>query len=281
MSAVVTTGPELGSGALVADDDYPRHHAALAGGEPATPVPASWAERWYFNIQRPAGELVAVVGGAIYPGRGVAECYLCVLDGASQTNVRVWQPLAAPDPATPVDGPFRFSCTEPLERWEIAVASGTLALEAEFTATAAPYVYDPIDVPADVGDEATFDRWRHFVGVGRIAGTLGGAPIAADALSTRDRTWGIRSRRPRLHNWYVLHFAEGFLTLIHQERADGSVLFSEAAFSHAGGAVQRLTVVGHDLRFARDTRRLERGTVDLLADGGEPVTLRIEAAGRA
>lgn len=236
-----------------------------------------FAERWYFNVQRPDGKLVAIAGGALYPNRGVAECYACRLDDARQVNVRAVVPLAemrVTDSAVEA-GPFRFECDEPLRRWRVEVHTERIALDGTFTTGADPYPFSPFEIRPDPGD-AAYDDWRHFAGPGRIEVSFGGAPETA--LSFRDRTWGVRSRRPRMHNWYVFHAGERFFTLVHQERADGSVLYSEAALAEADGSVHALRVRGHDVRYERGTRMVNCGRFALAGDEG-PAMLEFERAG--
>jgi hypothetical protein len=256
-------------------DDLAVHQSpALLGATwPASP---SWAERFYFNLQRPSGELLAIVGGGIYPRRGVAECYLCRLDGDRQHNLRAWAPLAgATESTVEIPGEFTFTCEAPMRAWAISVGSRGSELDCRFEATREPYLYPALDIAADEpGSE--FDLYRHFVGAGRMS--VDGAP--AELLSVRDRTWGVRSRRARLHNWYVIHLGSHFLTLIHQERADGSVLFSAAALSGPEGEAERLAVTGHDLGFHPSDRQVERGKVTLT--GAERVLeLELSRVGQA
>ena len=73
--------------ALTPWDDYAIHQqpALVTSVTPALP---GWAERFYFNVLRPTGELAAIMGGGVYPLRGVRECYFCRIDGDRQVNVR-------------------------------------------------------------------------------------------------------------------------------------------------------------------------------------------------
>src|SRR6516165_6252634 len=89
-------------------DDYPVHHSAELLGT-VTPSRPNWAERFYFNLLAPSGEVLAILGGGIYPLRGMTECYFCRMDGDRQVNVRSSGRLPAPDePVEP--GPFSLRC---------------------------------------------------------------------------------------------------------------------------------------------------------------------------
>src|SRR5205085_32186 len=61
-------------------DDYPVHQtpAPLTAVTPDLP---GFAERFYFNLLKPSGEIAAIMGGGVYPVRGISECYMCRLDG--------------------------------------------------------------------------------------------------------------------------------------------------------------------------------------------------------
>jgi hypothetical protein len=271
--------PSDGSERLSAWDDYPIHQAPapLASVAPSQP---GWAERFYFNLLRPTGEIAAILGGGVYPVRGVSEFYFCLLDGDRQSNVRVWNelPSAADDAVS--DGPFTLRCDSPLRDWTVAVDAGDARLRGRFAGALPPYLYSVLDVAADEpGGE--FDLYRHFVAVGRWAlDDASGLDTTTEFIGVRDRTWGVRTRRIRLHNWYVFWLGDACLTMIHQELADGSVFFSEAGAVHANGTVERLRVADHDLRYDGHTREVEGGRIELVGDSG-PLVLEYERAGTA
>jgi hypothetical protein len=252
-------------------DDFTIHQSAAPLGA-IVPAQPSWGERFYFNLQREDGELLAILGGGVYPARELAECYLCRIEGNTQVNRRSWQKLPGPGEGhTRSDDAFSFRCEVPMQAWSFGVEllDGS-RLAGGFRASREPFLYAPIDVPADeIG--GAFDLYSHFVAAGTVE--LDGE--AGSLLSVRDRTWGVRTRRARLHNWYVLHLGAYFLTLIHQERADGSVLFSQCALCDGSGTVEQLAVAGHELRFDPVDRQLEEGRIEL---AGDRRRLRLELA---
>ncbi|MEZ5124458.1 MAG: hypothetical protein R2736_23315 [Solirubrobacterales bacterium] len=73
--------PAADGAALGAWDDMPVHRDAELLGAIA-PAQAGWAERFYFNVLRPTGEIAAIVGAGVYPVRGVCEAYCCRMDDA-------------------------------------------------------------------------------------------------------------------------------------------------------------------------------------------------------
>ena len=261
---------------LVAWDDYPVHQAAdvLSSVTPSLP---GWAERFYFNALRPTGEIALIVGGGLYPARGISEFYLCRLDGQRQVNVRMWQPLPAPG-AELDDGAFSLRCDSPLSDWSVKIDLPEDRFSGRFSGSVPPFLYGTIDIPASEPD-GPFDRFRHFIALGRWQlDEAAGVDTSGGLLGVRDRTWGVRTRRPRLHLWSVLELGDGCLALKRQERADGSVMFSEAAVTHADGSIDRLEILDHDLVFDRAERQVVRGRVQLTLERG-PLTVEFERAG--
>jgi hypothetical protein len=275
--ALMRPSGALGPERLSAWDDYPIHQgpATLACVEPDL---AGWAERFYFNLIRPSGEIAAIIGGGVYPNRGVSECYMCRHDGDRQLNVRVWDQLPAPGSQT-AGGPFAFRCDTPLQDWSVSVDLDDARFTGRFRGLSQPFLYSTLDMPAsEPGGE--FDLYRHFVAVGRWeAHELVGLAAEEELIGVRDRTWGVRTRRIRLHNWYVFWFGATCLTLIHQELADGSAFFSEGGVVHGDGRVERLRVTDHDLRYDAHTREIVEGVVSLAGDGGA-LRLEYERVGR-
>jgi hypothetical protein len=248
-------------------DDYPVHQsAALIGSvQPALP---GWSERFYFNVIAPTGELLAILGAGIYPMLGVSECYFCHLDGALQVNLRSFGELPAPGREL-VKGPFSLYCERPLRDWTVSVELDDLHFAGRFGGLSSPYLFEPIDVPAsEPGGE--FDLYRHFVAIGEWQlEQNGGLTAASRLLGVRDRTWGVRSRRIRWHNWCVLELGGRTLTLIHQELADGAVMHSEVGVVHPDGETERLRIAGHDVTYDPHDRELTRARWSLTGEHGD------------
>ena len=146
-------------------DDYPVHQSA-ALLSCVTPARANWSERFYFNVLRPSGEVVAILGGGVYPQRGLSECYFCRMeDDARQVNVRGFAELPAPGRDVEA-GPFSLRCDVPLRDWSVAIDVEEADFAGRFSGINPPYLYAPVDVAAsEPGGE--FDLYRHFVAVGR------------------------------------------------------------------------------------------------------------------
>jgi hypothetical protein len=248
-------------------DDYPVHQSAALIGA-VTPARPGWSERFYFNMIAPSGEVLAIMGGGIYPLRGVSECYFCRLDGDRQTNVRSFGELPGPGREI-VDGPFSLRCERPLHDWRVTIELDELQFAGRFGGVNPPYLYEPVDVPApEPGGD--FDLYRHFVAVGewQLERTAG-IEVTGRILGVRDRTWGVRTRRIRWHNWCVVQLGERTLTLIHQELADGTLMHSEAGVVHPGGEIERLQIVGHDITYDPHDRQVTRGQWSLAGEHGK------------
>jgi hypothetical protein len=258
------TAESVGLGAW---DDYPIHQSVALVGS-VTPERPNWSERFYFNVIAPTGEVLAIMGGGIYPLRGVSECYFCRLDGDRQINIRSFGELPAPGRDV-VTGPFSLRCEHPLRDWSVAVELEDLWFKGRFNGINEPYLYEPVDVPpSEAGGE--FDLYRHFVAVGEwnLQHTAG-IEAPGRLLGVRDRTWGVRTRRIRWHNWCVFQLGERTLTLIHQELADGTVMHSEAGVVHPGGETERLRIVGHSVTFDPLDRQVMRARWSLTGEHGE------------
>jgi hypothetical protein len=260
-------------------DDLPLHQTAGTFRELASAHP-QWVDRFYMNIQGTDGSLLAILGFGFFPNTGLIEWYVCALDGSRQRNVRGVGELGERAPKAECNG-FRFEIIEPMRVWTVDIDVGGLKLDLTFESVGAPFHFRPIWCAADVAG-GEFDDWQHFVQVGKLAGRLdAGTQISVDGMqAVRDRTWGVRSRRPKMHNWYTFDLGEGrMFALLHQERADGSVHVSEAALVEADGQTQALVVVEHRLSFDAATREIRASEWVLRTQGGETATLAIEPVG--
>lgn len=275
--------PILPSAPLHPSDDYPLHQTAETLVRVASDNPR-WTERWYFNLQRPDGSLVGVCGGGFYPNTGVLEVYACVLHNDRQLNLR--QRVIEFD-RTRVDAApaVTFDIDSPMRSWKFGAHGPAFKFDLQFEATAAPYLFPPFVTAADLPHQATalqIDTVQHFVQPGDVQGALRvhGESIELSARSFRDRTWGTRTSRPRLHQWYVLHLADGSqLNLIHQERADGTVMVSHIARVDADGRIETGVIDSHALSFDPKTRQLLRGRYQAHTGDGVFVEVSVDNIG--
>lgn len=256
---------------LSAFDDLPLHSTAAVLSA-ITPPLANWAERYYFNVLRPSGEIVAILGAGIYPDRGIAECYFCRLEGETQHNIRVCQALPAVSGQCP-PAPVSLRCRQPMRSWDATIAVDGNRFDGRFVATTAPYHYSTVAIPAtETGGPC--DDYQHVVSAGCWdVNILQGSEPGTDYHCIRDRTWGTRTRRLRLHNWMVFDVAGACITVMHQERSDGSVMYSEGGVAWPDGRIERMQVESYDFRFDSHTREARSGCFDLAGAAGK---LRLE-----
>lgn len=272
------------TGPLLPFDDYPIHQAP----EPLRRVGSThprWTERWYFNFQDPSGALLGIAGGGFYPMTGIVEGYACLLVDGRQHSVRA-QTRASDRLDMGSGSGIDFVVDEPLSRWGIDLNLGSVHGRLSFDSTKPPFLFEQFNVPADrwgEGADDEFDAIQHFVQPGQIAGVLeldGHQIDTSGHRSFRDRTWGVRSNRPKLHNWYVVHLDNGsYLTMIHQERADGTRMASEMALVAADGTWSRAVVDDHDLRFDPISRLLLEGSITAHTTNGELVVVEVTNIG--
>ena len=267
---------------LSALDDLPVHQHADVIARPVSER-WNWTERWYFNLQAPTGELIAILGGGIFRNTGVTESYLCVIDANQQINHRSTGSLE-PGSDGLSDGVASFSIASPMKEWEISIEipECDTSLNLRFDSKQEPFLLKPVWAGPD-RDSDDFDQWEHFVQPGQITGTVqvhGEVLGITEFSSFRDRTWGVRSRRPKLHNWVVLHLENGsYMSLVHQEVADGRILYSHAGLVTGDGRVELLAIEEHDITFDPVSRVPSEGTFYLRGDGRD-MTLHMSRQGQ-
>jgi hypothetical protein len=278
LAEALTRPSSVGEDALGPWDDYPVHQSAALLSSVAPDRPG-WSERFYFNVLRPTGEIVAILGGGVYPLRGVNECYFCRIDGQHQVNVRAFGELPAPGHDVQA-GPFSLRCEVPLRDWMVTVNLEETSFAGRFAGVNPPYLYDAVDVPAsEPGGE--FDLFRHFIAFGQWhLQQTAGLDASTQLVGVRDRTWGVRTRRIRWHNWCVFQLGDRTLTLIHQELADGTVMHSEAGTVDTDGHVDRLTITDHDVTYDPHDRQVTRARWNFDSEAG-PLKLEYERVGLA
>ncbi len=263
-------------------DDLPIHQHANVISQPASDQ-WNWTERWYFNLQRRSGELVGIIGGGVFRNTAITESYFCFQNGDYQFNTRTTRAVAA-NPLS--DGLVNFAIIDPMNVWQIDAShkESEIDVNLKFVASNSPFLFKPFWVGPD-RDSGEFDQYEHFVQPGIFTGTVSAHGInfhEGEALTFRDRTWGVRSRRPRLHNWIVLHFDDGsFMSLVHQETEHGRYHFSHAGIVQKDGSEEILEIESHDITFDPISRIPQHGAFVLRGPKGRLVTLEMSAVGES
>lgn len=266
---------------LIETDDLAVHQVSQPLSRVGSTHP-KWTERWYFNLHNTDGSLLGIFGGGHYPNTGVVETYACVLMDGSQFNVRARGRIDGTRHLDAGVGPS-FSVEQPMRRWSWVV-SGHVGCQLSFDSTNVPLLFEPFRAPARADDDPQdYDDVQHFVQPGTITGvvTVGDTVVELDrASSFRDRTWGVRSGRPKLHAWFVVHLDDGgYVTAIRQEHRDGTVMTSEMAFVDATGAIRRASVESHRFEFDPRTRILKGGAIRGIDGEGAPVSIGFQNTG--
>lgn len=279
----MTPPPNLPSAPLHSSDDYPLHQTAETLVRVASDNPR-WTERWYFNMQRNDGTMLGICGGGFYPNSGVLEVYACVLDNDRQLNLR--QRVVEFDRSrTDAAGAVTFEITSAMKSWAFRARGPAFQFNLAFESSANAYLFPPFVTAADLPHQASslqVDTVQHFVQPGTVTGevSIGDRTVEVSARSFRDRTWGMRSSRPRLHQWYVLHLEDGSqLNLIHQERADGTIMVSHIARIFPDGAIETGVIDSHALTFDSKTRQLLRGRYHAHTAAGAFVEISVDNIG--
>ena len=279
-----TPADHLPNAPLHPADDFPLHQTAETLVRVASHNPR-WTERWYFNLQHPDGSMLGICGGGFYPGAGVLEVYACLLHEGRQLNVR--QRVVEFDRCrTDAASAVTFDITDPMKSWTMCARGSMCAFDLSFGASAAAYLFPPFVVAADLPHEAPppqIDAVQHFVQPGTVRGELrvDGRTLDVEARSFRDRTWGVRTSRPRLHQWYVLHLDDGSqLNLIHQERADGAIMVSHVARVASDGAIETGVIDSHSLTFEPASRLLLHGRFQAHTAKGARIDVAVDNAGQ-
>ena len=279
----MSAGSSLPKSPLNPSDDFPLHQTAETLVRVASDNP-HWTERWYFNIQEADGTMVGICGGGFYPNSGVLEVYACLLHDGHQLNMR--QRVVEFDRSR-IDaaGAVTFEIENPMKSWSFAARGPEFEFDLSFASSANAYLFPPFVTAADLPHQASplqVDTVQHFVQPGEVRGEIrvGGSASQVSARSFRDRTWGMRTSRPRLHQWYVLHLDDGSqINLIHQERADGTVMVSHIARVNSDGSIETGVIDTHALTFDPHSRQLLRGRYQAHTAEGTFIEVSVDNVG--
>lgn len=229
-------------------DDLLVHQIAAPITRPAS-RDAAWFDRFYFNAHDD-GNVVLVLGGALYPNTGVIDGYACLGRAGEQRNLRFAG--FAPDARRLLSGigPLSWSVLSPLESWllELGANPSGVTFSLQWRATQPPFMVDPIVIEHETGAETNY---AHFFQPGRHCGQLvvdGQQYAVSDWPGQRDRSWGVRRARDRLglHLWIAAHFEWGSVGLNYNEDRSGAPVNFDGTV-HRDGAAIRATALQHDL----------------------------------
>ena len=175
-------------------DDLPIHQVAQTMATVGT-SDRNFYDRYYFNLHGCSDELFLAAGLGQYPNLGVADAFVAVAHGSTQTVVRASRPLGDDRLDTAV-GPLRVEVLAGLERLRLVCEeTDGFALDVTWDA-AVPAYEEPRMVHAAPHGRVLIDTMR-FLQTGSWTGTLlldgREVDVTPDRFwGNRDRSWGVR-----------------------------------------------------------------------------------------
>jgi len=301
--------PKLGA-VLSPFDDYPIHQTA----EPLAHVASgdrNAYDRYFFNGHARDGAVC--FGGALglYPNRQVIDASFSIVRDGVQRSVHASARLPFGNRPTRV-GPIRIELIKPLHTVRVVVddADGDLGIAADVTFAARTVAVEEPRHTLRAGamtilDATRLTQWGDWSG----AITVDGDRIAIDPathVGVRDRSWGIRPvgegptgapshELPQVFwFWSPIRFDDRVLHGGGNERADGSRLFQFAETTglrtsealdpdagsqplvDAGGLVEPLRDVVHDISWRSGTRIAAKATISFVPWNAAPIDVTLE-----
>jgi hypothetical protein len=281
-------------------DDYPIHQ---------TPEPVAHAstgdrnfyDRYFFNGYTRDGSLYFGAALGLYPNRNVIDAAFSVVEDGVQTSLHASARAPQERGETRV-GPIAVEVLEPMRRLRLRVTPNDAGLEADLVFEArSEAVEEPRFTARDGGrvvmDSTRFTQWGGWSGSLSAEGRRA-ALRPAEALGSRDRSWGVRrigeaeggapsrSEPQFFWLWAPLHF-DGFCTHFDvNEDGDGRPWHWNGnrvpALAVAGGALdglaaaERMASVAHRIDWEPGTRRARRAELVLGPLRGAPLEIELE-----
>lgn len=223
----------------------------------------NFMDRCWFGCHGQDGRTYIAAGLGTYPnvsGHGVIDGSFCVIRDGVQHNFRASRHISHDGIETDRNnsnvGPLSVEILEPMRHQRFSLAENEFGISGsiEFTARAAPFLYNKLDVPSH--------PMTHFTQMGHFNGelTIEGEQISLrQYVGVRDRTWGVRGkglmRHVETYFWIMAHFDDFSLnfTFFHVPVPGNNYLLEDGAIMHDDGRVTRLVKCRHNLHFDDDT----------------------------
>lgn len=248
--------------ALTAWDDYFIHQT---GDTLDTVADRSehFMDRCWFGCHGQDGRTYIAAGLGTYPnvsGHGVIDGSFCVIRDGVQHNFRASRHISHDGSATDRNnstvGPLSIEVIEPMKRLRFSLEENPHGISGsiDFTARAAPFLYNKLDVPSH--------PMTHFTQMGYFDGsiTIQGETVELNRyVGVRDRTWGVRGkglmRHVEAYFWIMGHFEEFSLnfTFFHVPVPGNDYVLEDGGIMHDDGRVTRLVKARHRFHFDEDT----------------------------
>ena len=269
-------------------DDYLTHQTPDSFASVAT-SDRNFFDRYYFGCHDLTGDTFLVVAMGAYPNVGVMDAFAtCVQRRDKQFVVRASRALGA-DRSQSVVGPIGVEVIEGLRKIRVWCEPNEWGLDFDLTFEGLTAPFEEPHFNRRAGNKVVMDYSR-LTQSGRWSGKLnvGGEShdVAPDGWwGARDHSWGIRpvgDREPAgapdtnasrgfYWNWSPMQFGDHALMYTVSENDDASRWHEAAAFLYSDGRDQEeLSVIRHDWKLKKGTRRFDGGSALLArADGSE------------
>ncbi len=283
-------------------DDYPIQQTPEPLSHPAT-SDRNFYGRYWFNGYSREGEFYFGIALGVYPNRQVMDAaFSLVTADGRQDCFRASRRL--PEERTDLQvGPFRLELVEPMRVLRVRIVPNETGIEADLCFRARTAAIEEPRQTLRSGTRVTLDTTR-FTQLGSWEGELGidgrNTRILPDrTCGTRDRSWGLRGvgereagapstgARQLCWLWAPLHFDDVCTHFGVFEHADGTQWHTHGAVVPAYPTssdfavteepkIERMAGLAHALRFAKGSRRVAGGTLELIPAEGETRQIEIE-----
>src|SRR6266403_832450 len=220
----------------------------------------SWSDRCYFFAHSPDASLLMTTGYGNNPNQhnGLGYCKVAMADGR-HWDLLAGRPITGNGRADLHAGPMRWTCVEPLKRWQLALAPNDSGVEWELHYEPRAPMWELLPMHVVVGGRVIVDMY-HMKESGRITGwvQIDGERISVDGFhGGRDRTFGVRvADQIDFWLWLDAGFEDRAIEAWIFETSAGEVTYVDGGITHNDGTLsKRFVKIEHDVEFDGDRKR--------------------------
>ena len=284
-------------------DDYPVHQTPEPIAHPATSDRNVYDRTWC-NGYRVDGTAYFGIGMATYPGRGILDCAVSVVEAGGRQHSFFGSRRAPAERSDTTCGPMRIEVVEPMRRMRVVLDDNPSGVTCDLTFSARTAPIEEARQTLWRGTRRWMDATR-FDQFGRWSGTVGHPDGGFDVddegwWGTKDRSWGVRTvgepetggapdrALPGLFFlWAPLVWDDHVTHAIFFDGPDGTPLVREGLtaplFAGEGdlpdateAADTRMATAEHRVRYVPGTRRAAGAEIDLVDLAGVRRTIDLE-----
>lgn len=240
----------------------------------------SWSDRCYFFAHSPDGSLLVTTGYGNNPNQRSAVGYgkVACADGR-HWDLLAGRPVTGADRADLRAGPMRWTCVEPLRRWQLVAGPNSSGIEWDLEYTPRAPMWELLPMHVVAGGRTILDMY-HMKESGRVSGwvQVDGERITVDGFpGGRDRTFGVRvADQIDFWLWLDAGFEDRAIEAWVIESRDGTVRYVDGGITNVDGSLsKRFVEIGHDVVFDGDRKRPASAVLVLTDEDGE--TYRVTA----